>query len=221
MSSQGPRRCAPRRRRAGSNLAAIEEYQRAKEPVEREDASRAEVEAAVAARWKLCETSPTTTAGLRAFLDLAAAEQDRLEVPLPDDHEEMMLFIQSLARSVQGLARANVVVPDTYQGDAMPAGAMAEHPSDAELEALSAQIVELWHVRLPDAYANSPDDDNEAVRAAHGEFNRLEKTTCEMRAHTLRGLIAKARAGDMPDGMGEEIAYSVLNDLVAIGTVQS
>jgi hypothetical protein len=77
------------------------------------------------------------------------------------------------------------------------------------------------YVRLPDAYASSPDDDNEAVRATQDEFNRLEKTICEMRAHTLRGLIAKARAGDMPDGMGEDFAYSVLNDLVAIGAVQS
>jgi hypothetical protein len=84
--------------------AAIEEYNRAKVPVEREGASRAEVNAAVAAREQLAKTEPTTKAGLIAFLDLAVAEQERLQIPVFDGEYETMCFIESLARSVRALA---------------------------------------------------------------------------------------------------------------------
>ena len=85
-------------------FAAIEEYKRAKEPVERDGASRAEVYAAVAAREQLAENEPTTKAGLIAILDLAVAEQERLQIPIFDGEYETMCFIESLARSVRALA---------------------------------------------------------------------------------------------------------------------
>jgi hypothetical protein len=85
-------------------FAAIEEYKRTKEPVERDGASDAEVNAAVAAREQLAQTEPTTKTGLIAFLDLAVAEQERLQIPLFDGEYETMCFIESLARSVRALA---------------------------------------------------------------------------------------------------------------------
>jgi hypothetical protein len=61
-------------------------------------------DAAVNSRWRLCETVPTTMAGLAALLNFAMEEQGRLELPLPDDHEETMLFIASVTQCVHGLA---------------------------------------------------------------------------------------------------------------------
>jgi hypothetical protein len=55
------------------------------------------------ARWRLCETPPTTLAGPVALLNFAVEEQQHLQVPLPDDHSETMVFIESLAQSVRGL----------------------------------------------------------------------------------------------------------------------
>jgi hypothetical protein len=63
----------------------------------------ATVDAAVAARWRLCETPPTTLAGPVALLNFAVEEQQHLQVPLPDDHSETMVFIESLAQSVRAL----------------------------------------------------------------------------------------------------------------------
>jgi hypothetical protein len=63
----------------------------------------ATVDAAVAARWRLCETPPTTLAGPAALLNFAVEEQQHLQVPLPDDHPETMVFIESLAQSVRAL----------------------------------------------------------------------------------------------------------------------
>jgi hypothetical protein len=55
------------------------------------------------ARWRLCETPPTTLAGPVALLNFAVEEQQHLQVPLPDDHSETMVFIESLAQSVRAL----------------------------------------------------------------------------------------------------------------------
>jgi hypothetical protein len=45
------------------------------------------------------------------------------------------------------LSRRNIVASvAVLPALAVPAAAMTEHPSDAQLEALSAQIVELWHM---------------------------------------------------------------------------
>jgi len=55
------------------------------------------------ARWRLCETPPTTLAGPVALLNFAVEEQQHLQVPLPDDHPETMVFIESLAQSVRAL----------------------------------------------------------------------------------------------------------------------
>jgi hypothetical protein len=62
----------------------------------------ATVDAAVAARWRLCETPPTTLAGPVALLNFAVEEQQHLQVPLPDDHPETMVFIESLAHKSRG-----------------------------------------------------------------------------------------------------------------------
>ena len=55
------------------------------------------------ARWRLCQTPPTTLAGPVALLNFAVEEQQHLQVPLPDDHPETMVFIESLAQSVRAL----------------------------------------------------------------------------------------------------------------------
>jgi hypothetical protein len=55
------------------------------------------------ARWRLCETPPTTLAGPVALLNFAVEEQQHLQVPLLDDHPETMVFIESLAQSVRAL----------------------------------------------------------------------------------------------------------------------
>ena len=55
------------------------------------------------ARWRLCETPPTTLAGPVALLNFAVEEQQHLQVPLPDDHSETMVFIELLAQSVRAL----------------------------------------------------------------------------------------------------------------------
>jgi hypothetical protein len=65
---------------------------------------RAAVDAAVEARLQLCSTPPTTIAGLAALLGYAMSEQERLGIPLPDDHDDTMALIESLAQCVRGLA---------------------------------------------------------------------------------------------------------------------
>jgi hypothetical protein len=61
-------------------------------------------EAAMEATRRLCETSPTTMAGLVALLDFAVSEQKRMNDTLADDNEGTMAFIASVARCVRRLA---------------------------------------------------------------------------------------------------------------------
>jgi len=83
--------------RARSDLTAIESYKFwDKASVELGDEE-------TPARWRLCETPPTTLAGPVALLNFAVEEQQHLQVPLPDDHSETMVFIESLAQSVRAL----------------------------------------------------------------------------------------------------------------------
>jgi hypothetical protein len=56
---------------------------------------------------------------------------------------------------------------------------------------------------------------------ANGELDRAIQAICKVPARTLRGAIAKARAADpFWDAGGEDIALSIVNDLVALGAVQ-
>jgi hypothetical protein len=92
--------------------AAIEHYkywnQRTDELWDDRPSPEAEAarDAAVNARWRLCDTAPASWTGLVALLDFAMSEQARLECPLPDDHDETMNFIAALSRCVSGLTPA-------------------------------------------------------------------------------------------------------------------
>jgi hypothetical protein len=108
---------------------------------------------------------------------------------------------------------------------AVPAAATAEHPSDAQLEALSLRVWKAWDL-LGDACEKLAinedlDEARAGEEAANNQLDQAIEDICEVRAHTLCGLIAKARAADLPDGMGKDIAWSISNDLVAMGAVRS
>jgi hypothetical protein len=134
---------------------------------------------------------------------------------------------------------------------AVPAVAIAAHPSDAKLAALSLEVVKAWDVGLTEACAKLAvaetkyydwldlnrqateseksefkkhcglDEARAAEKAANNQFDQSVEAICEVRAQTLRGLIAKARATDLPDGVGDDMAWSIVNDLLAMGAVQS
>jgi len=64
------------------------------------------VNANIAARERLAETSPTTLAGLIAVLDYAVSYYDEYGVALFDNQEETHDFLQSLAQCTRNLGRA-------------------------------------------------------------------------------------------------------------------
>jgi hypothetical protein len=132
---------------------------------------------------------------------------------------------------------------------ALPAVAIS-HPSDAELEKLLQQLQNTWEGldeactpreatdllwfewrRLnPDAsqYAeNAFKEECGYFAAITGEeranalVDAAIESICEVRARSLRGLIAKARAYDAVNGTDPDIPLSILDDLLEMAAGQS
>jgi hypothetical protein len=78
-------------------IPAPGEYSRTPEMV-------AAVTASIAARCELANTSPTTLAGLIAYIEYVNANSDEDQLVF-DDGEETLAFLRSLLQTTQGLAR--------------------------------------------------------------------------------------------------------------------
>jgi ABC-type sugar transport system substrate-binding protein len=90
---------------AGQKLTpAPGEYSRTREMV-------AVVNASIAAREELAATSPTTLAGLAAYLDFVVARSEDLSgedaIFVFDGEDETLTFVRSIARSAHALARVS------------------------------------------------------------------------------------------------------------------
>ena len=56
---------------------------------------------------------------------------------------------------------------------------------------------------------------------ANKELNRLINALCETPARSIEGLIAKARAADSLKASDDDLAWSIVDDLLAMKAVQS